>query len=357
MTEAALRRGTLAITGHGVLTGLGVGADALTPRAPADVVGMFDELLPSDRAHVLTDFAAAKHLGRKGTAFLDRGTAFGLVACKEALADTDAAELDPLRTGIAIGTTAGSLKSTGDYATDTLTQDRPYLVNPVLFPNAVLNSIAGQAAIRFGFQGLNATIAGGPLALLQGLNYAGLALATGRAGAMLVGAVEEYSPQRAWATYHAGHRGPYGEGAAVFVVEDAERVRGAGRRPVAEVLAAVTGRRGLGDALRDALTTAGVSTADVRTVVLCTGGPPGLDGQEEMAVDDVLGAGPDRRRITDVTGVAGSATGAFGLASVLADHQRHPDRDGWLSVLTACSADGTAGAAVVRGWSRAGDHG
>ena len=357
MTEAALRRGTLAITGHGVITGLGLGTDALTPRAPADVVGMFDELLPSDRAHVQTDFAAAKHLGRKGTAFLDRGTAFGLVACKAALADTDAADLDPLRTGIAIGTTAGSLKSTGDYAWETLTQDRPYLVNPVLFPNAVMNSIAGQAAIRFGFQGLNATIAGGPLAVLQGLSYSGLALATGRACAMLVGAVEEFSPQRAWAAYHAGQRGPYGEGAAVFVVEDAERVRAAGRRPVAEVVAVATVRGDLRDALRDALGVAGVSAVDIRTVVLCTGGPADLDVVEVAAVAGMLGTAADRRRITEVTGTAGCATGAFGLASVLADHQRHPDRDGWLSVLTACSADGMAGAAVVRGWSRAGDHG
>ncbi|WP_216206385.1 beta-ketoacyl synthase N-terminal-like domain-containing protein [Amycolatopsis aidingensis] len=368
----------LAITGFGVLSGLGIGPDALVdaltrPPEPVDVSGMFTEPLPRPDAHVLVDFHAAEHLGRKGTSFLDRGTAFGLLACRDALADAGMAEPDRARTGVVLGTTAGSLKSTSDYSRDTLTEERPYHVNPVLFPNAVMNGIAGQAAIRFGLRGLNATIAGGPLALLQALRYTGVALATGRAEVMLAGAVEEFSPQAAWSVQHAQRRAggtlPAGEGAAVFLVEDAAAVRARGGRPDACVLsvtcsgsAASPGPAGTTDRLREclraALDQAGASAAQVRTVALGTDGTPWLDDAEETAVRQVLGAGAARLGTTQVTGVAGSASGAFPLAALLARHRAEPARDGELSVLSTRSADGSVAAAVVRGWSRAGgDHG
>ncbi|MEE3922501.1 hypothetical protein V2I01_41795 [Micromonospora sp. BRA006-A] len=68
------------------------------------------------------------------------------------------------RIGIVTGTTAGSVKSSVDYAAETFTQQPPYLVNPALFPNTVMNCAAGQSAIWYKLHGPNATVAGGPLA-------------------------------------------------------------------------------------------------------------------------------------------------------------------------------------------------
>ncbi|MFF2651042.1 beta-ketoacyl synthase N-terminal-like domain-containing protein [Streptomyces sp. NPDC058045] len=368
---------TLAITGFGVLSGAGIGAGALAAAiggegaGPADVSEMFEEPLPRQDAHALVDFKVRDHLGRKGTSFFDRSTALSMVACKEALADTDLQVDDDnrARIGITMGTTAGSAKSTSDYSRDTFVQDRPYLVNPLLFPNAVMNCAAGQAGIWFGLQGANSTIAGGPLAMLNVLRYGRNLIGCGYADALLAGSVEEFSPQSAWAVHYAqsteGGSLPPGEGAAVFVVENAETVRAAGRRPDAEVLAVEVGvfeppaadgefTRGLALCLTRALERAGITADQVSTVATAANGMTRLDDAEESAIASVLGSEVPRLRVKDATGEAFSASGAFQLAALLARHRAEPARDGEISVVTTRSAEGAAGAAVVRGWSRVG---
>ncbi|MER5541063.1 beta-ketoacyl synthase N-terminal-like domain-containing protein [Streptomyces sp. NPDC002586] len=370
--------GVLAITGFGVLSGAGIGPEALaaavaSPARPSDVSEMFEEPLPRPDAHALVDFKVRDHLGRKGTSFFDRSTSIGLVACKAALADTDL-EVDDgnrARIGIALGTTAGSAKSTSDYSRDTFTQERPYLVNPLLFPNAVMNCAAGQAGIWFGLQGPNSTIAGGSLAMLNVLRYSRNLINCGYADALLAGAVEEFSPLSAWAVHYAqstdGGSLSAGEGGAVFVVESAEAVRASGRCPDAEVLAVEVGvfdppgpdgtfTDGLIVCLTRALDRAGVRASDVRTVVGATNGMARLDDAEEAAVTAVLGADVPRLPVKEATGEAFSAFGAFQLAALLARHRADPGRDGEISVIVTRSADGAAGAAVVRGWSRADAH-
>ncbi|MCX5247328.1 hypothetical protein OG895_19305 [Streptomyces sp. NBC_00201] len=371
----------LAITGFGVLSGAGIGIEALASALAAghsptaDVSGMFEDPLPRRDAHALVDFRVRDHLGRKGTSFFDRSTSLAMVACEEAFADTDLEVGDASRDrmGITLGTTAGSAKSTSDYSRDTFVQERPYLVNPLLFPNAVMNCAAGQAAIRYGLKGVNATIAGGHLAMLNVLRYSRNLIGCGYADALLAGCVEEFSPQSAWAVHYAqrtdGGRLAPGEGAAVFVVESAAAVRAAGRRPDAEILAVETGVydppgadgtfvAGLTSCLARALKRAGVRPDEVTAVATAANGMPRFDEAEEAAVTAVLGAGPERLRVKDLTGEAFSASGAFQLAALLARHRTQPARDGELSVITTLGADGAAGAAVVRGWSRAdGDHG
>ncbi|MEU3465602.1 beta-ketoacyl synthase N-terminal-like domain-containing protein [Streptomyces sp. NPDC006733] len=383
-TETAARPAgplVLAITGFGVLSGAGIGARALADAVgsadavTADVSEMFEEPLPRPDAHALVDFTVRDHLGRKGTSFFDRSTALSMVACKEALEDTDLEINDDnrARIGITLGTTAGSAKSTSDYSKDTFVQDRPYLVNPLLFPNAVMNCAAGQAGIWYGLQGANATIAGGPLAMLNVLRYSRNLIGCGYADALLTGSVEEFSPQSAWAVHYAqsieGGDLPPGEGAAVFVVENAVAVRAAGRRPDAEVLAVEVGffdrpgpdrafTEGLATCLVRALERAGVTADQVTTVATAANGMTRLDEAEEAAVTAVLGSEVPRLRVKESTGEAFSASGAFQLAALLARHRAEPARDGEISVITTRSAEGAAGAAVIRGWSRdGGDNG
>ncbi|WP_404955507.1 beta-ketoacyl synthase N-terminal-like domain-containing protein [Streptomyces sp. 147326] len=371
--------GTLAITGFGILSGAGLGPEALAAAvasphpSPSDVSGMYEEPLPRQEAHVLMDFNVRDHLGRKGTSFFDRATSLGLVACKAALADSDLVVDDGNRDriGITLGTTAGSAKSTSDYSRDTFIQDRPYLVNPLLFPNAVMNCTAGQAGIRFGLKGPNATVAGGSMAMHNALRYGRNLINCHYADALLVGSVEEFSPHSAWAAHFGqsveGGDLPAGEGAAVFVLERADDVRAAGRPMDGEVLAVEVGvfdppgpdgafAAGLEACLRRALSRAGVAPDEVATVATAWSGMPRLDDAEEAAVTSVLGTDVPRLRVKEATGEAFSATGAFQVAALLARHRGEPARDGEISVITTRSAEGAAGAAVIRGWSRAGGH-
>jgi len=161
------------VTGFGVLCSAGVGPGALAgaltrgrdarPDPGPDVTRLYPERLPTRNAHALVDFDVRQVLGRKGTSFLDRRSGLALVACAEAIGDSGLVINDGNRTriGIMLGTTWGSLKAMSDYTKETLVEQRPYLVNPGLFPNTVMNCAAGQAAIWYRVRGVNATIAGG----------------------------------------------------------------------------------------------------------------------------------------------------------------------------------------------------
>ncbi|MEE2047320.1 hypothetical protein Q7689_28725, partial [Nocardiopsis tropica] len=74
-----------------------------------------------------------------------------------------------------------------------------------------------------------------------------------------------------------------------------------------------------------------------------------LDGAEDAGVRAALGDGPVRIRVKRLVGECNSASGPFQLAALLAHHRTDPGLDGRVSVLTSVSADGAAGAAVVRG--------
>ncbi|WP_216206365.1 beta-ketoacyl synthase N-terminal-like domain-containing protein [Amycolatopsis aidingensis] len=362
--------GALAITGFGVVGGAGIGPEPLAGvlaghrQAPAEPGELFEDDLPGPEGHALTGFSVREHLGRKGTSFLDRGTGLGLLACTLALADAglDVHDGNRARIGITLGTTHGSMKSTSDYSRATHTEHRPYHVNPVLFPNAVMNSVAGQAAIRTGLHGPNSTVAGGTTAMAQVLRYGRNLIGCGYADTLLAGTVEEFSPQHAWAVraIQAAEGGdlPPGEGAAVFVVRSAAAVRAAGDEPLAEILAAEVGSfdppgedparytAGFAACLHRALHRARVRPDQVGTV--CTGGNgmPALDGAESRALDEVVGSTAPRIAVADAVGESGAAFGGLQLACVLAAHRAGAQSE--LFLLSSRSSDGSVGVLLVR---------
>jgi 3-oxoacyl-[acyl-carrier-protein] synthase II len=352
----------VAVTGLGVLSGAGIGAEPLaaalvsgTPVA-RDVRAMYDEPLPVSHAPAIVDFDIRTQLGRKGTTFLDRGTGLALVAYRDALADARVVVDDGNRhrVGVVVGTTAGSLRSTCDYSRETLVAEKPYLVNPALFPNTVMNCAAGQTAIRFGLRGVNATIAEGPLGFHAASRYAVNALRRGYADVLLVGAVEEFTPHTAWATYVAsGGVAVAGEAAVAFALEPAARARAAGRRILAELLAqgfayrpGASGGAPVHDTfvacVRSVIARAGVRPAEVDTVVTGESGPD--DRTETDAVAAALGAPPPRRLLAKpVLGECQAATGGLGLVAAM-----HVAGTGPLALCTARSRDGGVACALWR---------
>jgi 3-oxoacyl-[acyl-carrier-protein] synthase II len=348
----------LAITGYAGIGAAGLRRDALAEvitaggREPAAVQGLYEEALPTPQGHAYTDFNVREHLGRKGTSFYDRATALAVVAVGAALGDAgiDIDDDNRARVGVALGTTVGSFKSTSDYSMETLVQPKPYLVNPVLFPNTVMNCAAGQAAIRYGLRGVNATVTGGPMAFLNALRYAQNAIGQGFADTMLVGAVEEFTPHRAWMSAISTPGSVAGEGTAVFVVtgSSAEPLT----EPLAEVLAVATGFGPQGRAeaavagcVRRALLKAGVAGSEIATVIA------------DSAVDDAaigVAARAERLRPTMLFGDCGAATPALALAGVLELHRAEPARHGRVSLFVCRSGEGAVGAAVVRGWGGGG---
>jgi len=372
---------SLAVTGCGILCSVGIGLDALAgvlardceANPGPDVGDLYTDALPSPTGHALVDLNFRQLLGRKGTAFLDRRSGLALIACGRALEDSGLRVDDGNRhrIGVTLGTTWGSLKSMSDYTKESLLEERPYLVNPALFPNTVMNCAAGQAAIWYGLKGPNATIAGGQLAFLSVLVYAANALRCGYADIILAGAVEEFTPHTAWATHQTQpDKSPLtaGEGAAIFVVERSDGAKSADRHLDAEVMSVVTGfspggeqsggmSSALADCIRRALAKANVKPDGVSFVATCETGDEDQDRIEAGAVTAVFGsADVERVLVKKILGECNAATGGLQLATLLVLHRDDPSRDGHISLITGWTRDGGIGAAVLRGWSRVSSH-
>ena len=350
---------SLRIDGHATLSSAGDQHGALAGRVTATAAGrhpgapageLGPEPLPPGDAHAFLGFDIRQRLGRRGTSFYDRVTGLAVVACGDALTDAGLVvdDTNRHRIGVALATTLGSFKSTSDYTRDTLTQDKPYLVNPVLFPNTVMNCAAGQAAIRHRLKGVNATVTGGPLAFFSALRYAANAIRRGYADTMLVGAAEEFSAHRAWATAldPAADGIGAGDGAAVFVLSGGDNDGGdSDGGPAVRAVATGYGPGGaaaaaLAGCVRRVLSAAGTSAAEV-TMLATTELGHGA-GAESGPVAEVLGRRPEELTITRAFGDCGAATPALALATVL------ELRPGGLTLLTARDADGGVGAALVR---------
>ncbi|MGV9270954.1 beta-ketoacyl synthase N-terminal-like domain-containing protein [Kitasatospora sp. NPDC003701] len=363
----------LAVTGWGVLSPLGVGAEEFAPAwcgrrsGLRDVRGLYEGPLPVDEACVLTDFSVREHLGRKGTSFFDRTTSLTVVTCGLALEDSSLVieEADRAEIGIVLGSTTGGVQSLCEFITETIVNDPPYLVNPVLFPYAVMNGAASSAAIWHQLKGVNATVSDGQASFLAVLKYARNQIRNGYVEAVVAGAVEEFSPHRAWAAEHLrggrGARVPLGEGAAAFVLEPAEAVRASGRRPDAEILAVETGlfgqdidpADGLAGCIGSALRSSGIDPAEVRMVAPSIAGSERRDAIERRGLAAALPGVPFASLpVKDLLGETYSASGALQLAAVLAEHRCDAGLDGAVSLITSVTSEGLVGAAVVRGWSR-----
>lgn len=305
---------TIAITGWAALTSVGSGAEEFTTAwckresGLRDVRGMYEDPLPTDKACAITDFSVREHLGRKGTSFFDRSTSLAVVACGLALADSDLAVPDDERgtLGLVLGLTNGGPQAMAEFIREMYVNDRPYLVNPLLFPYAVMNGAASATAIWHQLRGVNATLSGGQMAFHTVLRYARNKIRNGYVTAALGGVVEEFSPQRAWASHHTRGSGdparvPLGEGGAFFTLESAEAVRAAGRHLDAEILSVETGlyggegdlpSDGLAELITRALQTADASPADIRTVSPSLSGSSRRDAVEHAGIVKALGGEP-----------------------------------------------------------------
>jgi 3-oxoacyl-[acyl-carrier-protein] synthase II len=360
----------LVITGTGAVSAAGVGMEALVKalaedeRPRADPAALYPDPLPYQAVPALSDFSVRALLGRKGTSFFDRATSLAVVACGQAIEDSQVTlgEQVRCRMGVALGTTVGSLRSSSEYSRETLVAERPYLVNPVLFPNTVMNCAAGQAAIWHKLHGVNSTVAGGRLGFLDALRYAVNLLRRKHADAMLVGAVEEFTPQRAWAHYRLGAPGLPGEAAAVFMLERSGAILPDGRPPLAE-LAAVTGGfhpggdpAGLGQRLAEcvghALHLARLSPSQVRYVGTSECQGPGDEQVAKAALGGSLPAAVRSLDVAAVLGDCGAVSAGLQLAALLARYFEDPAP----AVLAGWTVDGGYQVAVIKEPAHAGAH-
>ncbi|TXS46423.1 3-oxoacyl-ACP synthase [Streptomyces sp. uw30] len=361
------------ISAWSAASAFGVGREAFSAgvRSKRQAVTTVDPerwAAPTDRACLVPGGEPRELLGRKGTRSMDRVTALAVAAVGRLLDDGHGARIPGLDedTGLVLGTSNGSVGSIMSFTRDSLTQDRPYLVDPARFPNTVMNCAAGQSAIRHGLRGPNVTIAGGRASALLALNHAQRLQRCGHARTVVCGAAEEFSAERAWLDWHAhAGRAPAepdeapltGEGCAVLLLEaGSDAGTGAARAPLAEVAAVEIALPAdekdagpvLADCVRRALRRTGLTAADLWAIAPADTPGPYAD-RERTALAEVLGDhDPLRLSCTDLLGDTGAASAAFQIAALLASAEGDPTATGRPALVTTADPDGVVGCAVLR---------
>ncbi|MFF0203410.1 beta-ketoacyl synthase N-terminal-like domain-containing protein [Streptomyces sp. NPDC005017] len=296
------------------------------------------------RAFVARGFDAVALLGRRATQYSHRSAQLVMAACGLALDDAGLAVTDENRdrVGLTVGTAAGSVTGVAEFGLDSFVQPRPHMVTAAKSPNCVLNAAAGSTAIRYGLRGVNATVAAGPASALVALRHAMVMLRAGHADTVVAGSSEEFTGPVARVAQAARAPRAHGEGAAMFVLEDAAVAQASGRTGLAEVAALTVravpgqGAEQLTGMVAAALETAGVAADEVVAVAARHTGEPEADAAQDEAIATALPAARrlySEERIGDCYG----AHAALQIASLLTERTLPAavvavDPDGLLSV-------------------------
>src|SRR3954452_8793630 len=346
------------ITGVGAITPLGVGARTLHERWLAGETGI-EAGEGACSAFAPTDFLSGKEARRA-----DRFTQLAIGAGAEALADAgwdDGLPYDPERVGAVIGTGIGGIGTIEDNH-DALRDGGGRGVSPLAVPLMMGNAGAAALSLRHGLRG---PVFGVMSACAAGAHAIGTALRMiqhGDADAVVTGGSEAaLTPltRAAFASMSAlsptGVSRPFdarrdgfvlAEGAAVLVLEDAEKARARG----ATILATVRGYGATGDAhhltapdeagrggakaISLALADAGIAPADVAYVNAHGTSTPLNDRAETAALKLALGHEARRIPVSSTRAATGHSLGAAGaveaVATILALRDRvAPPTLGW----------------------------
>ncbi|MGE3539711.1 MAG: beta-ketoacyl synthase N-terminal-like domain-containing protein [Candidatus Tectimicrobiota bacterium] len=353
-TDQALRA---VITGVGCVAPFGVGQhDFVTAMLRANVTAIGP----------LTNFQTAglsSHLGAEIPAsYLPmtdearRWSRLGhmtVLACRQAAADARVSAADGLRhAGLVVGSEFGDLRSTTAFSAGFLRKG-PLGLSPLLFPNTVMNAMAGVTSLALGIRGpmltLNQAGIAGELAVVRALAL----LQAGRAAMVIACGVDELFPllyetlvelrvpsprgggDEACRPFDKRHNGPVlGEGATAVVLESLAHAQARGARILAEVrtiywggMAAPPGRYPVWcpaqhAQLVQALHRQGVCPAAVDLVYLAGCGDPQHDRLELAWMEATFGsAGPSYTSVTHLTGEYGGL-GTLRVAAATASVQQ-----------------------------------
>ena len=329
-------RRRVAITGLGVVSAAGIGADAYFEGlcSPAPV---------GDRR--VTGFDPNAHFeSPKEARRADPYTQFLVAAADQALDQAGEIEADPTRCGTMIGTGVGGI-TTLEQQISVLNEKGARRVSPFLVPMMMANAGGATLAMRYGWMGPSENVVTACAAGTHAVGNAARLIADGRCDAVLAGGSEAPFTPTAVAGFtnmtalsSSGVSRPFdverdgfvmAEGAAALVLEDREMARARGAVILAEVLGSAStadahhitapapGGSGAVHCMQLALDDAGVRPADVVHVNAHGTSTVLNDAAEAEALSKVFGTSPGPL-VTSTKGVTGHGLGAAGALEALA---------------------------------------
>lgn len=295
----------------------------------------------------ISDYLAPKET-RKMDAFLQ----YGLIAAIQAVADSGLEtqeNLDRTRVGVAIGSGIGGLEFI-ERNVRLLAEQGPRKVSPFFVPASVINMIAGNVAIRFGFRGPNIAITTACTTGTHNIGYAMRSIQHGDADVMLAGGAEmattptgvaAFSAARALSTRNDDPEKasrPWdkdrdgfvlSDGAGVLVLEELEHARRRGARIYAEVVGFgmsddahhITSPPESGEgaqlAMRNALRDGGIRADDINYINAHGTSTTLGDLAEVAAVKAVFGQHAYKLAVSSTKSMTGHLLGAAGAVEAI----------------------------------------
>jgi 3-oxoacyl-[acyl-carrier-protein] synthase II len=347
------------ITGIGAVTPLGVGARTLYERWLGGASGI------ENGEGAATDFDPTEHLSVKEVRRADRFSQLALVAGDEALADADwdrdELPYDHARIGCVIGTGIGGI-GTLERSKEILLEHGESKVPPLSVPLMMSNAAPGMLAMRYGLLGDTFGTVSACSASAHAIAQATRMIQYGDADAVVTGGSEAALTPLSKAAFAAldavsdvGISRPFdarrdgfvmGEGAAVLVLEDAEKASERGARVLAKVrgfgatsdahhlTAPHPEGAGAAAAIRGALRDSDLEPEDVDYINAHGTSTPLNDRAETKAIKTALGAHAAHVPVSSTKSAIGHLLGAAGAveatATILALRDRMaPPTLGW----------------------------
>jgi len=333
----------VAITGIGVFSSIGIGADdfweaLLNGQSGISLVESFDT--GKYNVHVggeIKDFAPEGYVTKLSAESIGRTSRLGIAAAKLALQDSglNIADVDLARAAISMGTTSGEPNQIEQFD-DLVVSDDLDAAGPEMLTLYPCHHIAASMASELQFMGRNTMIpaacAAGTYAIAHGFDM----LRLGQADVVLAGGADSFSritysgfaqlkaiaPERCQ-PFDKNRQGMIpAEGAGVLVLEPLDRARARNARIYAEVVGYglacdayhMTGGHpqelGSVSAMKQALKESGVSPQDVSYISAHGTGTPTNDAHETSAVQKVFGSVAKQIPISSVKSMLGHTMGA-----------------------------------------------
>lgn len=347
------------VTGIGAITPIGNNIETYLEGLQkgvngANLITLFDAAMFKTRfACEVKDFNAEDHFDRREARRVDRFAQFGMVAAKEAIQDSglDLEALDKDRAGVIWAAGVGGLATLEKEIEDHILGNGTPKHNPFLIPKMIVDIVAGQISIQYGFRGINyATVsacASSSHALMNAFDYirlgkANLIVAGGSEAAITKTGVGGFNSMKALSERNDDFKTasrPYdkdrdgfvlGEGAGALILEEYEHAKKRGAKIYCEVVGAAATAdayhitaphpEGFGviNVMNFALEDAGMKPEDIDYINTHGTSTPLGDVAELIAIEKVFGSHARGLNISSTKSMTGHLLGAAGAIEAIA---------------------------------------
>lgn len=284
---------------------------------------------------------------RKTDLFIQYGMAAGIQAVEDS--GIEVTEQNAHRIGCLVGSGIGGLGSIENTAM-TIAEKGPRRISPFFVPGAIINMIAGNLSIKYGFKGANIAIS---TACTSGTHSIGLAareIMFGYADAMICGGAEmattpvgiggfgaaralstrNDSPTEASRPWDKSRDGfVLGDGAGVIVLEEYEHAKARGAKIYAELMGFGTSAdafhmtsppengAGAAQSMSNALMDAGIKATDIQHINAHGTSTPAGDMAECAAVKSVFAEHAYKLTVSSTKSMTGHLLGAAGAIEAI----------------------------------------